>query len=235
MLLEIKDLKVHYGKAEAVKGISLKLDKGEIVTLIGANGAGKTTTLRTISGIKQPTSGEVWFQGKRIDGRPIHEIVRMGIGHIPEGRRVFVPLTVEENLEMGAYTRRDKQGVAQSLEMIYEIFPVLKAKRGQLAGTLSGGEQQMLATSRGLMANPILLLMDEPSLGLSPVLVREVGRAIKDINQTGVSILLVEQNARMGIGLANRAYILEVGTIVLHGDAKKLANDERVRKAYLGG
>jgi len=234
MLLEINDLRVHYGKAEALKGISLKLNEGEIVTLLGANGAGKTTTLRTISGIKWPTSGEVWFQGKRIDRMPIHEIVRMGIAHIPEGRRVFAALTVGENLEMGAYARRHKQEIAQSLERIYEIFPVLKVKHRQLAGTLSGGEQQMLATARGLMAKPILLLMDEPSLGLSPLFVREVGRVIKDINQTGVSILLVEQNARMGISLANRVYVLETGTVALQGDAKELANDSRVRKAYLG-
>jgi len=235
MLLEIKDLKVHYGKAEALKGISMGIEEGTIVTLIGANGAGKTTTLRTISGAKAPTSGKIWFQGERIDDLPPHEIARRGIAHIPEGRRVLATMTVLENLEMGAYLRKDKSGIARDLENIYEHFPVLKERRRQMAGSLSGGEQQMLATARAMMAGPKLLLMDEPSMGLSPVLVEEVGKMITNINQTGVTIMLVEQNARIALRLADRAYVLEVGNIVLAGEAKELINDEHVKKAYLGG
>jgi len=235
MLLEVKNLRVHYGKAEALKGISIGVEEGAIVTLIGANGAGKTTTLRTISGIKVPTSGEIWFEGKRIDGVPSHDIVRLGIGHIPEGRRLFATMTVLENLEVGSYRRKDRRGIARDLEKIYEHFPVLKERRGQAAGSLSGGEQQMLATARALMTSPKLLLMDEPSLGLSPILVEEVGNIITDINRDGVSIILVEQNARMALRLADKAYVLEVGSIALEGDAKKLASDEHVKKAYLGG
>lgn len=235
MLLEIKDLKVHYGKAEALKGISMGIEEGTIVTLIGANGAGKTTTLRTISGAKAPTSGKIWFQGERIDDLPPHEIARRGIAHVPEGRRVLATMTVLENLEMGAYLRKDKSGIARDLENIYEHFPVLKERRRQMAGSLSGGEQQMLATARAMMAGPKLLLMDEPSMGLSPVLVGEVGKMITNINQTGVTIMLVEQNARIALRLADRAYVLEVGNIVLAGEAKELINDEHVKKAYLGG
>jgi len=235
MLLEIKDLRVHYGMAEALKGISVSVDEGEIVALIGANGAGKTTTLRTISGLKTPTSGEIWFQGKRIDGIPAHNIVKLGIAHIPEGRIVFAPMTVLDNLKMGAYLRKDKQQVARDLNAMYEHFPVLKERHNQLAGSLSGGEQQMLAVARALMAGPQLLLMDEPSMGLSPVLVEEVSNIIKDIHKTGIGIILVEQNARMALELANKAYILAVGSIILEGNAKELANDERVKKAYLGG
>lgn len=235
MLLEVKNLKVHYGKAEGLKDISITVDEGEVVTLLGANGAGKTTTLRSISGLKAPTSGEIWFQGKKISGRSPHEIVRLGIAHVPEGRRLFAPMTVLENLEMGAYVRKDKRQIAEDLEMIYEYLPVLREKRWQRARTLSGGEQQMLATARALMANPKLLLMDEPSLGLSPLLVEKIGEIVTHINQAGISILLVEQNAEMAMRLANRAYILEVGTIALQGDTKGLANDERVQKAYLGG
>jgi len=235
MLLEIKDLKVHYGRAEALKGISLSVDEGEIVALIGANGAGKTTTLRTISGLKGPTSGEIWFQGKRIDGMPAHDIVKLGIAHIPEGRIVFAPMTVLDNLRMGAYLRKDKHQIARDLDIMYEHFPVLKERRKQLSGSLSGGEQQMLVIARALMASPKLLLMDEPSMGLSPILVEQVGNIISDINKIGIGIILVEQNARMALSLANKAYILEVGSITLEGDAKELANDERVRKAYLGG
>ena len=234
MLLEIKDLKVHYGRAEALKGISLSVDEGAIVALVGANGAGKTTTLRTISGLKGPTSGEIWFQGKRIDGMPAHEIVKLGIGHIPEGRMVLAPMTVLDNLKMGAYLRKDKHQIARDLDIMYERFPVLKERHKQLAGSLSGGEQQMLAIARALMTRPKLLLMDEPSMGLSPILVEEVGNIIRDINEGGIGIILVEQNARMALGLANKAYILEVGSITLEGDAKELANDERVKKAYLG-
>lgn len=234
MLLEIKDLRVHYGKAEALKGISLSVDEGAIVALIGANGAGKTTTLRTMSGLKVPTSGEIWFQDKRIDGMPAHAIVKLGIGHIPEGRIVMAPMTVLDNLKMGAYLRKDKHQIARDLDIMYERFPVLKERHKQLAGSLSGGEQQMLAIARALMTRPKLLLMDEPSMGLSPILVEEVGNIIRDINEGGIGIILVEQNARMALGLANKAYILEVGSITLEGDAKELANDERVKKAYLG-
>jgi len=235
MLLEIKDLRVHYGSAEALRGISLSVDEGAIVALIGANGAGKTTTLRTISGLKVPTSGEIWFQGRRIDGMPAHHIVKLGIAHIPEGRIVFAPMTVLDNLRMGTYLRKDRQQIAKDLDIMYEHFPVLKERRGQQAGSLSGGEQQMLAIARALMAGPKLLLMDEPSMGLSPILVEAVGNIISDINKSGISIILVEQNARMALSLANTAYVLEVGSITLGGDAKELSNDERVKKAYLGG
>jgi len=235
MLLEVKDLRVHYGRAEALKGISINIDEGAIVTLIGANGAGKTTTLRTISGLKAPTSGEIWFQGERIDRMPAHHIVKLGIAHIPEGRAVFAPMTVLDNMKMGAYLRKEKRQIARELDIMFEHFPVLRERRGQQAGSLSGGEQQMLAIARGLMASPKLLLMDEPSLGLSPILVKEVSSIIRDINQSGISIILVEQNARMALRLAKKAYILEVGSIALEGSAEELANDERVKKAYLGG
>lgn len=235
MLLEIKDLRVHYGKAEALKGISISVEDGTIVALIGANGAGKTTTLRTISGLKRPTSGEIWFQGKRIDRMPAHHIVKLGIGHIPEGRGVFAPMTVLDNLLMGAYIRKDRDQLDRDLDSIYQHFPILKGRGKQRAGSLSGGEQQMLAVGRALMTNPKLLLMDEPSMGLSPILVAEVGNIIRDINRTGITIILVEQNARMALELANKAYVLEVGSVTLNGKAKELANDGRVRKAYLGG
>jgi branched-chain amino acid transport system ATP-binding protein len=235
MLLEIKGLRVHYGRAEALKGVSINVNEGAIVALIGANGAGKTTTLRTISGLKAPTLGEIWFQGRRIDGMLAHEIVRLGIAHIPEGRQVFAPMTVLENLIMGAYLRKDKYQITRDLETMYDHFPVLKERRGQQAGSLSGGEQQMLAVARALMASPRLLLMDEPSMGLSPILVEEVSNIISNINKSGIGIILVEQNARMALGLANRAYILDVGSITLEGNAQELANDERVKKAYLGG
>jgi branched-chain amino acid transport system ATP-binding protein len=235
MLLEIRDLRVHYGRAEALKGISLVLEEGSIVTLIGANGAGKTTTLRTISGLKKPSSGEVIFRDRRIHGMPAHDIAHIGVAHIPEGRMVFAQMTVLDNLKMGAHRRKDKNGVAKDLDKIYAHFPVLQSRLGQQAGSLSGGEQQMLATARALMAKPELLLMDEPSMGLSPLLVAQVGKIIKNINQDGVSIMLVEQNARMALSLANRAYILEVGSIVLAGDARELADNDNVKKAYLGG
>jgi len=234
-MLEIKSLRVHYGKAEALKQISLRMDEGAIVTLIGANGAGKTTTLRTISGLKFPTSGEIWFKGNRIDGMAVNEIVKMGIAHIPEGRMVFAPMTVFDNLRMGAYLRKDKHGIAKDVEGMYDHFPILRERHGQQAGRLSGGEQQMLAIARALMAKPKLLLMDEPSMGLSPLLVEEVGSIITNINKSGISIMLVEQNARMALELANKAYILEVGGIVLQGSAQELANNERVKKVYLGG
>jgi branched-chain amino acid transport system ATP-binding protein len=235
ILLEIKNIKVYYGKAEALRGVSLRVDEGEIITLIGANGAGKTTTLSTISGIVPPTSGEIWFKGKRLNGMPPHAILRLGVAHIPEGRRVFATMTVLENLETGAYLRKDKRAISKDLDNIYESFPVLKERRRQVAGSLSGGEQQMLAIGRALMANPRLLLMDEPSLGLSPVLVDEVGDIVRDINRSGVTIVLVEQNARMALKLANRAYVLEVGSITLEGNSNDLLQDEHVKKAYLGG
>jgi len=232
-LLQIKDLRVHYGKAEALMGISMEVDEGEIVTLIGANGAGKTTTLRTISGLKKATSGEIWVQGNRIDGWSPQQIARLDIAHIFEGRRVFAPLTVLENLEIGAYLRA-KRNIVRELENIYKHFPILYERRNQKAGSLSGGEQQMLAIARGLMLQPKLMLMDEPSLGLSPLLVYEVASIIKDVSRSGVAIVLVEQNARLALSLANRAYVLEVGQITLQGDAQELEKDDRVRKAYLG-
>ncbi|MGD0918440.1 MAG: ABC transporter ATP-binding protein [Thermodesulfobacteriota bacterium] len=233
-MLEIKDLRVHYGKAEAIKQISLNVDEGAIVTLIGANGAGKTTTLRTISGLKVPTSGEIWFKGRRIDGRPPNDIVKLGIAHIPEGRMVFAPMTVFDNLRMGAYLRKDKHEILRDIETMYEHFPILKERKGQKAGQLSGGEQQMLAIARALMARPKLLLMDEPSMGLSPLLVEEVGDIISQINKGGISVLLVEQNAHMALELAIKAYIIEVGNITLQGAAHELASHERVKQVYLG-
>jgi branched-chain amino acid transport system ATP-binding protein len=235
MLLEIKNIRVHYGKAEALRGISLQVDEGEIITLIGANGAGKTTTLRTISGILTPTSGEIWVRAQKINGMPAYTILGLGIAHIPEGRRVFDTMTVLENLEMGAYLRKDKHAIARDLDKIYKNFPILKERRGQAAGSLSGGEQQMLAIGRALMADPRLLLMDEPSSGLSPVLVDEVGMIIGEINRSGVTIVLVEQNARMALKLANRAYVLETGSITLEGSTNDLLQDEHVKRAYLGG
>jgi branched-chain amino acid transport system ATP-binding protein len=235
MLLKIRDLRVHYGRAEVLKSISVTIDERSIVTLIGANGAGKTTTLKTISGLKKPTSGEILFRDRRINGMQAHRIVKLGISHIPEGRMVFAPMTVLDNLRMGAHRRNDKEGIAKDLDNIFAHFPALKVRLGQRAGSLSGGEQQMLATARALMSRPELLLMDEPSMGLSPLLVGQVGKIIKDINRDGVSILLVEQNARMALNLADRAFILEVGKIVLKGDAKELANNDDVKKAYLGG
>lgn len=235
MLLEVKNLRVNYGRAEAIKGFSFNLDEGEVVALIGANGAGKTTTLRTLSGLKDLTKGEIWYLGKRIDGKPAYKIVKLGIAHVPEGRIVFAPMTVLENLKMGAYLRKDKKDITRDLEAMYTHFPVLRTRHNQRAGSLSGGEQQMLAIARALMASPSLVLMDEPSIGLSPIMVEEICQIIKNINQQGVSILLVEQNARMALNLANRAYILEVGRIVLEGDAKELTTDEGLKKAYLGG
>lgn len=235
MLLNVKNLVVQYGKSQALKSISLECTEGEIVTLIGANGAGKTTILRTISGIKSLASGEIWLEDQRLDKMSADNIVRVGVAHIPEGRKVFSTMSVLENLEIGGYTRKSRGELKQDLQYVYEHFPILEKRQKQHAGSLSGGEQQMLATARALMARPRLLLMDEPSLGLSPLLVREVGSIIKEIQKMGVSIILVEQNARMALALANRAYVLEVGHIVLHGDAKALSHNEEVKKAYLGG
>ncbi len=234
-MLEIKNLWVHYGTAEAIRGTSLKVAEGSIVALIGANGAGKTTILRTISGLQRPTSGEIWFLGERIDKKSPSHIVKMGIGHCPEGRRLFPFMTVKENLQMGAYLRKDKAEIDKDLEMIYHSFPILTERAGQSANTLSGGEQQMLAMARALMCRPKLMLLDEPSLGLSPMLVREVARIITDIHQSGVSVLLVEQNSVMALSIADRGYVVETGRIELEGEAKELLNNEHVKKAFLGG
>jgi len=233
-LLELRDITVHYEKAEALRGVSLKVPERGIVALIGANGAGKSTILRTISGIKTPTTGEIWFQGKRINGLPPVEIVRMGIGHVPEGRMLFPEMTVLENLYLGAYLEKDGRETRRFLEQVFTLFPILKQRHRQIAGSLSGGEQQMLALGRGLMAKPKLLLLDEPSLGLAPLIIREIMELLIEINQRGISVLLVEQNAYDALKLAHWGYVLEVGHIVIDGEASKLLNDENVKKAYLG-
>lgn len=234
MLFEIKDLRIHYEGAEALKGISLEVEEGEIVALIGSNGAGKTTTLRAISGLKRPTSGEIWFEGRRIDQMSPQDVVRIGIIHVPQGRELFPYMSVLENLKLGAFLRRDRGKIKKDLENLLEYFPRLKERSRQQAGTLSGGEQQMLAIACALMGNSRLLLLDEPSSGLSPIMVKEIGKIVSDINQRGTSILLVEQNARLALGLASRGYVLETGNIVLHGEAKELMHSEHVKKAYLG-
>ncbi|NLG87907.1 MAG: ABC transporter ATP-binding protein [Clostridiaceae bacterium] len=234
-MLEISNLNVHFGVIHALKGVSLKVEEGEIVTLIGANGAGKTTTLRTISGLKKPTSGTILFNGNDITSTLPQDRVRMGISLAPEGRRIFSSLTVLENLELGAYLRRDKAEIKKDIDMVYERFPILKARRKQAAGTLSGGEQQMLAIGRALMSRPKLLCLDEPSMGLAPLLVQEIFDIIQDINQKGTTILLVEQNANMALQIANRAYVMETGTITLSGPGAELMRSEEIKKAYLGG
>src|SRR5512145_659248 len=234
MLLEVKDLNVFYGAIHALQGISFNLNEGEIVTLIGANGAGKSTTLSTISGLLRARSGNVYLRGKDISLTPAEEIVRMGISQSPEGRKIFAPLTVMENLEMGAFTRSDKNEIQRSLARVFKSFPRLKERQTQLGGTLSGGEQQMLAMGRALMAQPALLLLDEPSMGLSPILVEEIFNIIQEINSQGTSILLVEQNALMALQVAHRAYVLETGRIVLQGSARELRESARVKEAYLG-
>lgn len=234
-MLEITDLAVNYGTAQALKGISVTVGDGEVVALIGANGAGKTTLLRTVSGLKSPRSGHISFKGKRIDGVPACEIVKRGVAHIPEGRIVFGTMSVYDNLKMGAYLRRNKKEVAADLQRVYSLFPILHERRKQLSESLSGGEQQMLAVGRALMAAPKLLLMDEPSMGLSPIMVENIGHIVQDIHQAGIGILLVEQNASMALALADRAYVLEVGSIVLEGQASAVARNERVKQAYLGG
>jgi len=234
-MFEIKDLNVHYGVIHALKGISLTVNDGEIVTLIGANGAGKTTTLRTISGLKKPTSGQIILDAKDITNTSAQERVRMGISHVPEGRRVFSNLTVLENLELGAYLRKDREGIAKDLKKVFDLFPVLADRQKQLAGTLSGGEQQMLAIGRALMGRPKILLLDEPSMGLAPLLVQEIFSIIKDVNSNGTTVLLVEQNARMALQIAHRAYVIETGRIVLSGTGAELMESEEIKKAYLGG
>ena len=234
-MLDIKDINVYYGAIHAIKGISLYVNEGEIVTLIGANGAGKSTTLRTISGLLKPKSGTITFLGNDIAGMPAHKIVAEGISQVPEGRRIFAEMTVMENLELGAFIRDDTKTIAQDLKMVFRRFPRLEERKLQLAGTLSGGEQQMLAMGRALMSKPKLLLLDEPSMGLAPLLIREIFSIIVDINKTGTTVLLVEQNANMALSIANRAYVLETGRITLSGDAKELAASEEIRKAYLGG
>ena len=234
-MLKIDDINVYYGAIHAIKGISLVVNQGEIVTLIGANGAGKSTTLRTISGLLKPKTGSITFQGQDIAGTPAHKIVGLGISQVPEGRRIFTEMTVMENLDLGAFIRKDKDGIAADKKHVFELFPRLEERQDQVAGTLSCGEQQMLAMGRALMSRPKLLLLDEPSMGLAPLLIKEIFSIIEDINKSGTTVLLVEQNANMALSIANRAYVLETGRITLSGDAKKLAASEDVRKAYLGG
>ena len=235
MLLQVNDLEVKYGKAKALDGISLNVEEGEIVSIVGANGSGKTTLLRTISGLKKAAAGEIRFQGERIDNAPPHHIVKLGIAQIPAGRMIFAPMTVLDNLKTGAYLRHDREQVKQDLQKVYRLFPMLEEKKSQLAAQLSGGQQQMLAMGRALMAGPKLLLLDEPCNGLSPLVVAEIGRVITELNQSGHSVLLVEQNCRVALKLAKRAYILELGRVALAGDCAVLEGDERVRKCYLGG
>ncbi len=234
-MLSVRNIKVHYGKAMALDGVSLEVTDGSVVSLIGANGAGKSTVLRAISGLTPLTSGEIWFSGKRIDGMETTKIVKLGIVHIPEGRRLFPYLTVFSNIKLGASLRNDKVGIENDLQDVFKHFPILGERRDQLAGTLSGGEQQMLAVARGLMAKPKMILLDEPSIGLSPKMVDEIGEIIKSINQTGVTVLLVEQNISLAFGVASRGYVLQVGKVVLEGDVPDLKNSEAVKRAYLGG
>ncbi len=234
-MLKIDDINVYYGAIHAIKGISLEVDEGEIVTLIGANGAGKSTILRTISGLLKPKTGKISFMDKEISGKKAHTIVKAGISQVPEGRRIFTNMTVLENLDLGAFIRSDKEGIKADMSHVFELFPRLYERKNQVAGTLSGGEQQMLAMGRALMSRPKLLLLDEPSMGLAPLLIKEIFSIIQNINKTGTTVLLVEQNANMALSIANRAYVLETGRITLSGDAKELAASEDIRKAYLGG
>ncbi len=233
-MLEIKDLNVFYGAVHAIKGISLNVEQGELVSLIGANGAGKTTTLHAISGLIPSASGTIELDGHNLQKTPPDRIISLGLAHVPEGRHVFARMTVEENLRMGAYIIRDAQKINKNLEMVYSHFPRLRERRRQLAGTLSGGEQQMLATGRALMTDPSIVLMDEPSMGLSPLLVKEIFAIIRELHESGITILLVEQNAKMALAVSDRAYVLETGKISMSGIAAELAEDDRVRKAYLG-
>jgi branched-chain amino acid transport system ATP-binding protein len=233
-MLEVRDLRVHYGTVEAVKGVSFHLDAGEMISLIGANGAGKSTILRALTGLVQPSAGTITFEHISLVGLSPHQIIRMGLGHVPEGRRLFPKMTVLENLKMGAYLQRSKADVAATLERIYEHFPILKERGQQRAGSLSGGEQQMLATARALMNRPRLLMLDEPSIGLSPIMTAEIGKIVQQINAMGVSVILVEQNAMLALTIAQRSYVLETGHIVMQGKAQDLLQDEGVKKAYLG-
>ena len=233
-MLEVKDLEVYYGVIQAIKGISFHVDKGEVIALIGANGAGKTTTLHTVTGLISPKNGHVLFEGKDITKVPAHKIVSMGMAHVPEGRRVFAELSVYENLKMGAYTRKDKNEIEESLKNVYKRFPRLEERKNQMAGTLSGGEQQMLAMGRALMSKPKIILMDEPSMGLSPIMVNEIFDIIRSVSESGTTVLLVEQNAKKALSIEERAYVLETGKIVLEGKAKDLLEDDSIKKAYLG-
>ena len=233
-LLKVEDINVYYGAIHAIKGVSFHVDEGEIVTLIGANGAGKSTTLQTVSGLLHSKTGAIEFEGKSISGVPAHTLVAHGLAHVPEGRRIFLQMTVEENLEMGAYTQ-PKGGIAEAKERVFEQFPRLKERRAQIGGTLSGGEQQMLAMGRALMSRPKLLMLDEPSMGLAPILVEQIFDIIQKLHRAGTTILLVEQNAQMALSVANRAYVLETGKITLSGTGDELAHSDEVRKAYLGG
>ena len=233
-MLEVKDLQVYYGMIQAIKGISFEVNQGEVIALIGANGAGKTTILHTVSGLLAPKKGSVIFEGQDITKIPAHKIVSMGMAHVPEGRRVFAQLSVYDNLKMGAYTRTDKNEIEETLEMVYKRFPRLEERKNQMAGTLSGGEQQMLAMGRALMSKPKIILMDEPSMGLSPIFVNEIFDIIQEVSASGTTVLLVEQNAKKALSIADRAYVLETGNIALEGDAKILMNDDSIKKAYLG-
>lgn len=233
-MLKVENLQVYYGGIHALKGISLEVNQGEIVTLIGANGAGKSTTLRTISGLLHAKEGKVVFKGEEINNIPAHHIVARGLCHVPEGRKIFSELSVRDNLEMGAYLRKDKDGIKEDMERVFNLFPRLHERQKQMGGTLSGGEQQMLAIGRAILSKPELLLMDEPSMGLAPLLVQEIFEIIKRINKAGTTILLIEQNANMALSIADRAYVMETGNIVLQGSAKDISNNEAVRKAYLG-
>ena len=233
-MLEVKDLQVSYGMIQAIKGISFEVNQGEVIALIGANGAGKTTILHTVTGLLAPKAGSIIFEGQDITKVPAHKIVSMGMAHVPEGRRVFAQLSVYDNLKMGAYTRTDKNEIEESLEMVYKRFPRLEERKNQMAGTLSGGEQQMLAMGRALMSKPKIILMDEPSMGLSPIFVNEIFNIIQDVSASGTTVLLVEQNAKKALSIADRAYVLETGNIALEGDAKVLMNDDSIKKAYLG-
>ena len=233
-MLKVTDLQVYYGVIQALKGISFEVNEGEVIALIGANGAGKTTILHTVTGLINQKAGKIEFEGKDISHTPAYKIVAEGMAHVPEGRRVFAELSVYDNLMMGAYTRKDKKEIAETLAMVYKRFPRLEERKKQMAGTLSGGEQQMLAVGRALMAKPKIILMDEPSMGLSPIFVNEIFDIIKAVSASGTTVLLVEQNAKKALSIADRAYVLETGNIILEGDAKVLMNDERVKKAYLG-
>jgi len=235
MLLEVENIRIHYDKVEAVKGISLSVDQGHISTLIGANGAGKTSILKAISGLIKLSSGEIRFEGKRIDHLPAHRIVGLGIAHVPEGRRLFGLMTVKHNLRLGAYLQRDKKGLEESFELVYRHFPILKERENQLAKTLSGGQQQMVAMGRALMAKPKVILMDEPSLGLAPIMVTEIAKIIESLGDAGLSVVLVEQNASLALKLADRGYVLETGTVALEGKSEDLIGNDYVKKAYLGG